>query len=1100
MTTASLHNLPTSDEFLALSRRRELWLALGGFLLALLVAVSFVGVGKDTPLAPLALLLAILTPVVLWRFPRACLYALFAAACLFELGRSSFADSLTDSVPFFWNVNTIFQVYAHQNIKAIPLNVMEVFALTAGVCSVFRAVFSRSVDVRGGALIGPIGLYLGFVIAAWAWGMATHGDFKISLQEVRSQFYFGIAYLLAVNSLRDRAQLGVLLKIFVACVGLKGILLTLRRYVTLHGLPVPDQGVGAHEEAFFFDAFAVLLAVLVLCGAHQRLQRVMWCLLPFVQLANLACNRRAATAALVVAVPVLIACVLRVLPARRRMVVRVTVVFAVLFGAYFFTFRHSPSSFAQPARAIQSQIEPDPRDASSNAYRDAENADLMATIKSAPLGYGYGKRMLHAVPIADISATYEWWDVMTHNQILWVWMRVGTLGFAAFWLMISAILIQGCLTIRAEGADAETKAVGLFAMLVVGMLMIFGLLDLQLSNFRDMLFAGFWSGAMAFAGMAAAQKRAVFSAPLAGFYGYAGKIGRSPRFFLGKEALTPQPPLPQAGEGEPEWPPRPNSGEPEGTSPNLRPLCTGKPGGAGEGGAQRRVRASEVGIPLPGEGCLGQTQSNQADTAPAAAPRVARNVATTLATQLLSWGMTFVVTLYLPRYIGDVGLGILTLAGSIAAVFSLLVSLGTTTVLIKNIARDHSRAGELALAALALRVPLGLAAVLLGWGASFALGYDAHLRMLIVVALGVMALGQIIDALGCVLRGLEEIPRQNAAALAEKVVTSVLTITLVVAHAPLALIIGAATLGSLTSLAVVLTSLRRHVTHVARPSAQAIKAMVMAGMPFLTTAVFMAVYGQADALLLSKMSSVAAIGWYGLAKRLGGSTMVIPVALCGAMLPTLARLWESSRAQFAVSVRRLWSLMLIAVVPFAAILGLAPARILTLLHYPTSFAPSVPVLVLMGGAVILWFLSQVAGTALIASDRQGAVSRIAGIAALISVPICAGCIWGAQHLLHNGAVGAMLSDVLVEGYLLLAYVRALPPRLLHLRSVLVLGRALLAALPLVGLFHFVHSAGGLLWLVPGLVVYLPLCLALGCLSPQDVQAVRNLFLGKVRAR
>ncbi len=42
----------------------------------------------------------------------------------------------------------------------------------------------------------------------------------------------------------------------------------------------------------------------------------------------------------------------------------------------------------------------------------------------------------------------------------------------------------------------------------------------------------------------------------------------------GKEALTPQPPLPQAGEGEP-----------EGTIPNPRPL-------AGEGGAQRRVRAS----------------------------------------------------------------------------------------------------------------------------------------------------------------------------------------------------------------------------------------------------------------------------------------------------------------------------------------------------------------------------------------------------------------------------------------------------------------------------------------------------------------------------
>jgi hypothetical protein len=33
-------------------------------------------------------------------------------------------------------------------------------------------------------------------------------------------------------------------------------------------------------------------------------------------------------------------------------------------------------------------------------------------------------------------------------------------------------------------------------MLVIGQLLIFGLLDLQLSNFRDMLFAGFWTGVL----------------------------------------------------------------------------------------------------------------------------------------------------------------------------------------------------------------------------------------------------------------------------------------------------------------------------------------------------------------------------------------------------------------------------------------------------------------------------------------------------------------------------------------------------------------------------------------------------------------------------
>ena len=132
----------------------------------------------------------------------------------------------------------------------------------------------------------------------------------------------------------------------------------------------------------------------------------------------------------------------------------------------------------------------------------------MATIHSAPVqGYGYGKRMFHAVPIADISKQYEWWDVMTHNQVLWVWMRVGTLGFLAYWMMVSAILICAARTVRNPSADLETKVVAVVAMLIVGALQVFGLLDLQFSNFRDMLFTGLW------AGVAAALPGLALSAP-----------------------------------------------------------------------------------------------------------------------------------------------------------------------------------------------------------------------------------------------------------------------------------------------------------------------------------------------------------------------------------------------------------------------------------------------------------------------------------------------------------------------------------------------------------------------------------------------------------
>ena len=500
-TGAPLSRLPTADEFAAAGRQRRRKYLIGGVTLAALAAAAFATL--DDISVPVIVLVLLLLPILLWRFPRLVLYFVLASVCSVELVQMSgphgkpYADALTDSIPVFWNVNTIFQVYTHNDFKAVPLNLLEVVLLIAGVCALLRAAYTKAGGVRLGPLIWPVGIYTGFVLAGWIAGMATGGDFKISLQEIRSQLYFALAYLIAYNMIRERRQLVGLLWISVVCIGLKGVLLTVRRYVTLHGLPLPDQGVGAHEEVYFFDAFVALLLAFAVCGVFPKLRRVMLFLLPFVILGSLACNRRAGTAAFIIIVPVLVLAAYQALPKRRRMIAWLSALGVALFIGYYSAFKNSEAIYAQPARAIKSQFSPDPRDASSNAYRDAENADLMATIHSAPLGYGYGKRMIHAVPIADISTKYEWWDIMTHNQVLWVWMRVGTFGFLAFWMMVSAILICAARTVRSERADPEIKALALGGMLIVGALMIFGLLDLQFSNFRDMLFAGLWSGIVA---------------------------------------------------------------------------------------------------------------------------------------------------------------------------------------------------------------------------------------------------------------------------------------------------------------------------------------------------------------------------------------------------------------------------------------------------------------------------------------------------------------------------------------------------------------------------------------------------------------------------
>ncbi len=479
---------------------------------------------------------------------------------------------------------------------------------------------------------------------------------------------------------------------------------------------------------------------------------------------------------------------------------------------------------------------------------------------------------------------------------------------------------------------------------------------------------------------------------------------------------------------------------------------------------------------------------------------VARNVLVTLASQLLSWSMSFGLTVYLTRYIGAHGLGLLTFAGSFAGVFAIAMALGTSTVLTRDIARDTSRTAELTLAALAMRLPIGLLSIGVGWAIARALGYPSSVCVLLLVALAAMLAGMLNEALSAALRGLQEIPRQNAAALADKAVMAALTFFLILRHAPLWMIAGAGGVSAFVALLINASAFQPYWKAAQRPSWATIRALTRQGMPFLTTAVFVAVYSNCDALLMSKLSSFDAIGWYGLAKRLGGTTLFIPVALTGAMLPALSRVYGEDRRAFEGAVRRMFNFVLICAVPFAAVLIMAPGQIIALVTgHKTGFGPSVPVLMILGATIILWFFSQAAGTALIACDRQAALSRITAVSALICVPVCGALIFVTHHALHNGAVGAILGDSLIESYMVVAYVRALPPGLFDWKSLATLGRAAAAALPLVGLFYFVHDRSSLLLLVPGLLLYVPLCLVLRCLHPQDAQMVRQMWKGRTGA-
>jgi len=440
------------------------------------VALGVVGVGV---LLPAAL-------SWLWRSPVRGVYVLFAAAVAQETTYQStlYADDLGYYTPIFQDIST----WTH--VKGLSVSIAELFMVLVLLMWLLKGIAERNLRFDRGSLMRPLGLYMLAVLLGEAHGLTSGGNFTLSLWEVRSQVYMFVAYLLACNLVTTRRGIDVLLWIVVAGAGIKGIQGVFRYYVELRGSGHSAESLFPHEQAFFYNALITLTPILFLYGGSRRLKRTALFLLPFVVVASLANQRRAAILAIGVALVGLLVVTAVAHPARHREAAALLCLLAVIWIPYYNAEKTKGGLLAEPARAIYSNSHPDPRDASSNLYRDNENADLMYTMKTSPIiGYGFGKEFYTPQPLADIGGFYVFWKLLPHNSILWIWMRMGTIGYLLFWIVIGTATIQAMrLAVRLQ--DPYLKGVAVFIGLMIIQEVLLGYLDLQWTSYRNLITLG----------------------------------------------------------------------------------------------------------------------------------------------------------------------------------------------------------------------------------------------------------------------------------------------------------------------------------------------------------------------------------------------------------------------------------------------------------------------------------------------------------------------------------------------------------------------------------------------------------------------------------
>ncbi len=483
---------------------------------------------------------------------------------------------------------------------------------------------------------------------------------------------------------------------------------------------------------------------------------------------------------------------------------------------------------------------------------------------------------------------------------------------------------------------------------------------------------------------------------------------------------------------------------------------------------------------------------------------LAKNTSILMASQLTTWGLTLLLMVFLPRYLGDVNVGKLYLATGIWAIVGVAITFGTDMLLTKEIARRPERTGELFSTAILLRVLL----FVLGYGLTLLtlrlVNYPpstVYVAAIIGVATLLWQLGNVCQA---ALQGLEQMRYIAVGNVVSKAVYAVISIGLLLAGWGLYAVAAVVALSALVNLAVQFVSLRRLHDLPFSVSLEAGQRLLRAGAPYFLISVFLVAYMQMDIVIISLLVSDEAIGWYGAADQLFGTLLFIPTVFMTAVFPVFSRMFIGSRElgpgaeQNLEALNRLLSksfetLLLLSVPIGLGILAIAGP--LVLLIFGETFAPSGLILAIFGIVLILTYQNMLLGQFLISIDRQNAWTIVMAVATLATIPLDLVLIPWAAQTLGNGAAGGALAFVATESAMMIVGFVLLPSGALNRGMAGRAARTLLAGLVMVALVWPLREMFIAVPIAAGAASYVAMVLLLRLVPAEDMRLLRELAQG-----
>jgi O-antigen/teichoic acid export membrane protein len=356
--------------------------------------------------------------------------------------------------------------------------------------------------------------------------------------------------------------------------------------------------------------------------------------------------------------------------------------------------------------------------------------------------------------------------------------------------------------------------------------------------------------------------------------------------------------------------------------------------------------------------------------------------------EIITKALAFIMTIYIARYLQEVGFGKYSFACAFTLLFSVIADMGLSTLTIRELARDKENAGKYFVNASLIKIVLSTLAFISIFLVINQLKYPSDTTLAVYVVGGYEIINSYNQFYRSIFRAFEKMEYETLVRVIEKV-TLFLLILWITAHGYGLIEIVYAFL--ITSIGTFLLSLLIIFKRFIKPNYELdlnyIRNIAKDSFPFALTVIFVIIYFKIDTVMLSIMKGDEVVGWYNASYNIiDGLTPLIAGSVAGATLPLMSKYYTLKNKKEELKNMYIQSFQVVF------ILGLFISTITTIfadkiieLFYGSGYSNSAASLQILIWAFFIMCVSTISSSFLNATNKQRIVVIGTGIGALFNV-------------------------------------------------------------------------------------------------------------------